>query len=146
MTVETAGRVALTRTIAASPEQVFRAWTDPEQMMKWACPDPGAELEIASEVRPGGAFRIRMNMPDGVHTAVGEYREVDRPNRVVYTWDWEEEGARMGVDTVITVDFVAVEGGTEVRLVHEGFPAPEHRDGHSAGWGLCFDRFVALFG
>ena len=51
----------------------------------------------------------------------------------------------MGVETIVTVDFVAVDSGTEVRLTHEGFPVEEIKAAHVEGWGPCMDSFARLF-
>ena len=144
MSTSTAGSLRLERVVAATPERVFRAWTTPDEMKAWSCPE-GYRLErVVSEPRPGGAFELAMVGPEGEsHTAHGRYRVVEPPRRLVYTWDWREEGQRMG-ETVVTVEFVdAPEGGTRVRVTHEGFPAAEARDGHVEGWTGCLDKLVA---
>ena len=49
---------------------------------------------VHMDLREGGKFRIQMKSPDGEYfTAVGEFREVKAPERLVYTWDWEKEGS-----------------------------------------------------
>ena len=63
---------------------------------------------------------------------------------MVYTWDWEEQENAMG-ETVVTVEFSEVDGGTRVDLVHEGFPVEEARAGHEEGWGACMTHFAAIF-
>ena len=87
-----------------------------------------------------------MEVPDGRFTAFGTYREVDEPNRLVYTWDWEEEDHHMGVATVVTVDFLEQGDATEVVLTHAGFPVLEAKQGHEEGWGACMANFEAMFG
>ena len=145
MTVDTAQVLRLTKTIAASPEEVFAAWTQREHMTQWCCPDPTAEVDVAVDLRVGGSFTIVMKAEGGPFTAQGVYKEIEAPRRVVYTWDWVEEDHRMGVETLVTVDFVPVDGGTEVRLVHDGFPNSEAKDAHGEGWPACLDRFTKLF-
>ncbi|MEQ9569176.1 MAG: SRPBCC domain-containing protein [Longimicrobiales bacterium] len=145
MTVDARRALTLTRTIAADPEAVFDAWTRPDLMARWSCPDPRAELEIDVDLRVGGAYRIRMAMDEGTWTALGTYREVERPRRLVYTWDWEEGDHRMDADTVVTVEFVAVDEGTRVTLTHAGFPAAEATDGHHEGWTACLDHLERMF-
>lgn len=143
MTVETENALSLTKTIAASPEDVFRAWTDPQLMGRWCCPDPTANVDVKADLKVGGKYEIAMDMEAGNYTAQGEYREFDPPNRVVYTWDWKDGDHRMGVETVVTVEFVPTDGGTEVRLTHEGFPAAEAKEGHLTGWTACLERLPA---
>lgn len=137
--------LSITRAIAAPPQDAFDAWTTPEQMVKWACPDPTAPVVVDADVRPGGAFEIRMDVGGGSVTAFGTYREVERPNRVVYTWDWREEAQAMKTDTVVTVEFGETDGGCDVWVRQDGFPTRDARDGHTVGWGLCLDRFERLF-
>ena len=144
MSVETEGIVHLTRVIRAERQKVWEAWTRPEHMRKWSCPAPGGAKEVVSDLRVGGSFSIHMEVEGKSHTAFGTYREIDAPRRLVYTWDWEEEENAMG-ETLVTVEFNEVEGGTEVVLRHEGFPAAEARQGHEEGWGACLVHFEALF-
>ena len=146
MTVETARSLRLTRTVAAPPARVFEAWTTPEDMVHWASPE-GATLEkVEVDLRVGGSYLLAMKNAEGAHwTAFGTYKEIDPPNRLVYTWDWKEKDHAMG-DTLVTVEFNEVDGGTEVVLVHEGFPAEEAKDGHLQGWTSCLDRFEKLLG
>jgi uncharacterized protein YndB with AHSA1/START domain len=145
MSVETVGVVEVRRVVKADPQTVWNAWTRPEHMKKWSCPAPGGAKSISSDLRVGGAFEIHMEVEEGPHTAFGVYREIEEPNRIVYTWDWREEENAMG-ETLVTVEFRAVAGGTEVTVLHEGFPAPEARDGHEEGWSACMSHFEALFG
>ncbi|RMH11913.1 MAG: SRPBCC domain-containing protein [Gemmatimonadetes bacterium] len=140
MNPETVRALQLRKHVAASPEEVFDAWTQPERMARWCCPDPNATVDVEIDLRVGGAFMIRMHIEGGPYTASGTYREVERPRRLVYTWDWQEEAHRMGVDTVVTVEFTPVDGGTEVTLVHEGFPTEDARTGHEEGWTACLAR------
>ena len=135
---ENATVLRLTRRFEAPPERVFDAWTDPELLRRWfhAGPDwdtPEAEVDL----RPGGVYRISMREPanGNVHTVTGEYSEVSRPDRLVYTWSWEaEEGSPMGAESHVTVEFAADGDGTEVRLTHTGLPSEENRDQHVHGW------------
>lgn len=146
MNTSTENTLRLSRIIQAPVSKVFEAWTQPEHMQNWCCPDPAGKLDIDQDFRVGGKFRIRMNMTDGkTATAYGEYKEIDAPNRVAYTWEWEEEEHHMDVDTLITVEFVEKDGGTEVQMTHEGIPHVEARDGHDEGWKLCLDRLVRVF-
>lgn len=134
----------IVRTVAASAERVFEAWTDPEQVKLWTCPDPGARVDVEVDLRVGGHYSIRMHVEGGPFTARGTYREVDPPRRLVYTWGWKEEAHAMNAETVVTVEFVPAEDGTEIRLTHDGFPTTDDRDGHAEGWQICVGRFVEM--
>lgn len=132
----------IVRTLAGSPERVFEAWTNPEQVKLWTCPDPGARVDVEIDLRVGGHYSIRMHVEGGPFTAYGTYREVDPPRRLVYTWDWKGEPHAMKAETVVTVDFVPTEDGTEIRLTHDGFPTTDDRDGHEEGWKICVGRIA----
>lgn len=147
MTPETDTSLRLTRTIPADPEAVFRAWTDPERMKRWMCPEGAVVAEAEADLRVGGAYRIVMRTPDdAVHTATGEYREIDRPRRLVFTWGWEEESASVEPgESVVTLEFAGRDGSTDLVLLHERLPNAESRDGHESGWRSSLDKLEALF-
>jgi uncharacterized protein YndB with AHSA1/START domain len=133
---ETAAGLRLEHTFAAPREDVFDAWTNPEVLRRWwaAGPDwvtPAAEVDL----REGGRYSLSMRNPesDDVHTVVGEYREVRRPERLVYTWAWEGESPEPN-ETVVTVEFSDRGDTTDVVLVHEGFSSDQSRAMHGHGW------------
>ena len=135
----------LVRTIKASPARVFEAWTRPEDMRQWSCPEGLSLADVQVDLREGGAFLLDMVDPEGGHhTAFGEYREISPPHRLVYTWDWKQEDHRVG-ETLVTVEFNAKADGTEVVMTHEKLPSIEMRDSHHEGWSSCLERLERLF-
>jgi uncharacterized protein YndB with AHSA1/START domain len=129
----------LRRTFRASPERVFRAWTTPAEMKQWKAPGelttPLAEVDL----RAGGKYRIHMQAPDGaLHRLVGEYRLVDPPKKLVYTWRWEQDPD--APETLVTVEFLGRGAVTDVVLTHELFPSAEAKQRHEHGWTACFDK------
>lgn len=144
MTTTTETSLRLTRVIQADPAKVFEGWTDPKQLNLWSAPEPMA-VESEIDLRIGGRYRILMKGSDGgVFTAVGEYQEIDPPNRLRYTWKWEEEGNDY-YDTLVTVEFHDLGGATEVVLVHELFPDAEIAGKHDEGWTSCLTRLEKVF-
>jgi uncharacterized protein YndB with AHSA1/START domain len=145
MNAATQHAMRLTRVIAADPETVFEAWTEPEHMKNWSAPE-GMEVPFVEvDLRVGGKFRLTMRNAEGRDfTGVGDYREVDPPRRVSYTWDWEEGEYQVG-ETLITVDFNPVDGGTEVVMRHEFLPSEEALADHTKGWTSCLNRLEAIF-
>jgi uncharacterized protein YndB with AHSA1/START domain len=138
-------RLRLERSFDAPRERVFDAWVNPELLRRWwaSQPDwtsPGAEVDL----RVGGRYRLSMRDPgDGaVHSVVGEYREVRRPERLVYTWSWEGDPAEMegSAGTLVTVEFHAEGEQTRVVVTHEGFASDGARDLHAGGWSGCLDN------
>src|ERR1700691_3727095 len=69
--------------IAAPPEVVFQYFVDPRKLVSWI----GLRADL--EPTPGGRFWVDMN---GTDVAAGQYLEVDPPNRLVFTWGWEQGG------------------------------------------------------
>lgn len=130
-------RLALTvrRTYRADRERVFRALTDPTELTQWFSPEELTTPEATVDLKVGGAFRIVMQAPDGSrHIAVGTYREIRRPDRLVFTWRWDSGMAEYKGDSVITVELLAKGDGTELVLTHEGFPDEAARTSHEKGW------------
>lgn len=142
MSVESVEALRIARVVKADRQAVWDAWTQPEQMKAWACPAPGGMAGATADLRVGGAFTMHMVVEDNEHNAFGTYREIDEPRRLVYTWDWREEEFAMG-ETVVTVEFNEVDGGTEIVLTHEGFPVKEARAGHDEGWIACLSHLEA---
>ena len=98
-TVTTPTSLRISRLIPAPIDRVFEAWTTPEILAKWSAPEGIEHITYDLDLRVGGAYTLLMMSPEGQkHTAVGEYREIDRPNRLVYTWDWVEDEYRMDVE------------------------------------------------
>jgi uncharacterized protein YndB with AHSA1/START domain len=131
------------RHVHASPTRVYRAWTDEAQLARWFAPSADFETVVHEmDVRSGGTYRIEMRHPDGSsHVAVGEYRELQAPTRLTFTWRWE--GAPMA-DTLVTVEFLSKAGGTEVVLTHTLFQSEDQRDEHTKGWTGCLTRLEAV--
>ena len=137
---ETETTLRITRVFAAPREKVFRAWTDPEALRKWFAPSDGYTTRIPElDLTVGGRYRVEMTSPDGkVHIVTGAYREVRPPEKLVYTWKWENDPG-MG-ETLVSVEFHDRGGRTELVLTHELFPSDKARQEHNKGWGGCLDR------
>lgn len=138
------GRVLrLTRTLRAPPAQVFRAWTEPAELIRWWGPKGFTIPVYEMDVREGGSWRTVMRSPEGRdHVVSGIYREITPPSRLVFTWGWEEDGVR-GHETVVTVELFAVPEGTRLELTQELFESADSRDAHREGWASCLDCLEA---
>jgi uncharacterized protein YndB with AHSA1/START domain len=135
----------LQRTFHAPVEEVFDAWTSPEVLRRWWVADSTWRTPVAEvDLRAGGRYRLSMEDPGAgaMHTVCGEYREVLRPQRLVYTWAWEEDG-RLGHESTVTVEFSEDGESTTVSLVHSGLASPESRDSHRKGWEGCLASLQA---
>ncbi len=132
--------LVMKHTFKAPIERVFDAWTTPEIMGEFMCPDDITSV-VTADPRAGGNYRITMRRPDGEElVAFGTYREFDRPARVVCTWQWEEDDPALVKDTLLTLDFVPRGSQTEMTLTHENFRDATQRDNHAGGWGEIFEK------
>jgi uncharacterized protein YndB with AHSA1/START domain len=105
--------LTLNRHIRAPREKVFDAFVTEKAMREWMCPRGLAMAELELDARVGGGFRLAMRARDGdSYRAVASYREIARPERLVYTWQWVGEGMP-NVETLITVTFAERDGGTD---------------------------------
>lgn len=152
-------KLVIKREFDVPRETLWKAWTEPSQVKVWlglgedpTLRQPGhapvATCEsVKMDLRVGGRFRIQLRMTDGEYfTAAGTYLDVKVPERLVYTWDWEKDGAGdefgelEGAETQLTVEFIPYVKGTQLVLTHEKFTSVEKRDRHIEGWGKWFDR------
>ena len=136
--------LTLNRTLNADIEKVFDAWVTPESLTKWFAPSDMFKTEVhALDFRKGGRYRISMTEPDGkVHTVVGTYQTVDRPNKLSFTWEWEN-AEKLNRSTV-TIFFKRDGGQTKLTLIHEGLASEESSQHHRQGWSGCLGRLAAV--
>jgi len=142
-------KLQLTRVFAAPRELVFKAWTEADHFKQWfgAAACDGATLQsVKVDARVGGKYRLQVRKADGeFFTSVGIYREVKPPERLVFTWQFEKDGAGDEYGEVeppemlVTVEFHALGKQTELMLTHEKFASTESRDRHEQGWTRCLD-------
>lgn len=120
-------------TIKAPAERIFEVLTNPDHRVRWW----GAEgrfqtTHAESDLRPGGTWRMRgIGVGGKPFTVRGEYREIQRPRLLVFTWlpDWQEHAA----ETLVRVDLEEQDGVTTVRLTHSGLADERSRASHR-GW------------
>jgi uncharacterized protein YndB with AHSA1/START domain len=137
--------VEIVRTIEAPREQVFRAWTDPDELRRWWGPGEFTCPEAQVDLRPGGRYRLVMQPTAGDPFVLGgTYREVEPPARLVYTWRWETGPAADGSESLVTVEFRDRGEQTELVLTHSEFPASHGPAPYRMGWEGGLVKFEAL--
>jgi uncharacterized protein YndB with AHSA1/START domain len=135
--------LTIVRRIKASPARLFAAWTEPSLMLRWWGPDAGPVLSAATDPRPGGHFRVVFETLDGErHDCRGEYREIERDRKLVFTWTWV---AMPEQESLVTVELRPIQDGTELTFTHAQFRDEAARDAHRHGWNGAFDKLEALF-
>jgi uncharacterized protein YndB with AHSA1/START domain len=132
------------RVLPAPRALVFKACTDPDQLAKWWGPSgftaPGVEIDL----RVGGGYRIAMQPPDGdLFYLSGEFREVDPPARLAYTFRWEDPDPD-DRETVVTLSLRDLGESTELDLTQGVFATDGRRALHDQGWTDSLDRLHGL--
>jgi uncharacterized protein YndB with AHSA1/START domain len=137
--------LVIERVFKASRALVFQAWTDREHLSQWLGPRWHPARELAMDVRPGGRWRacLRSTETGNDLWVGGVYREVVPPERLVFTFAWEEEGER-GLETVVDIRLTERDGKTHMTMRQTPFQSDGERDGHHEGWTSCFDRLDNL--
>jgi len=134
----------LERTFDAAPEKVFDAWVEREQAMQWFGPHGYTIPLCEMDSQEGGTYRMCMREPDGTdHFVTGTFIEISRPNRLVYSWAWEEDGVA-GHATEVTIELTANGDKTDLVLTHRGFESEDSMGGHKMGWESSFESLDEL--
>ena len=127
-----------TISIDASPETVWEFFVDPQKLVRWM------GIDAALDPQHGGIYRCDV-IPG--HTARGEYVEVDKPHRLVFTWGWEGNPNVPPGSTTIEAELIAEGGGTTLRFVHRDLASPEQVASHAQGWDHYLARLeIAVVG
>ena len=93
------------------PERLFEAWVSPETIIP-----PVSKIEVEPKVN--GFLKLIVESPQGTSVMQGKFRTVSYPTQLIYSWEWNNDGEI----TQITVDFNELTDGTEIVIVHSGFP------------------------
>lgn len=141
--------LVLERVVDVPPELVWKAWTEPEHLVKWFTPAPWKTVDCEIDLRPGGIFRTVMRSPEGQDMDnAGCYLEVVPNRRLVFT-DGLSPGFRPRDGGFFTgvINIEPVKGGTKYTAIaiHKDEAARKsHEDmGFHSGWGTALDQLVA---
>jgi uncharacterized protein YndB with AHSA1/START domain len=135
--------LVIIRVFDAPRHVVFAAWTKREHLLNWAAPHGFTVVDCDGDLRAGGSWRETMRSPEGKeHRNGGTYREVVAPEKLVYTFAWEEDGKR-GHETLVTIIFEEHGDKTKMTFRQGPFESVESRDGHRGGWSESFERLGA---
>jgi uncharacterized protein YndB with AHSA1/START domain len=134
----------LRRVLPAPRPAVFAAFTDPAALATWWGPQGFSIPSLEFHARVGHPYRIEMQPPEGAafHLA-GEFRVVDPPARLAFTFAWEPPDPD-DVETLVTLVFSDLGGSTEVTLTQGPFTTEVRLALHRAGWTDSFDKLERL--
>ena len=138
MTTKETVQIEVSRRIAATPEQVYDAWLDPESLGRWLFATPDGKMELCTvDARVGGRFRLDERRGNELAKHWGTYVVLDRPRRLAFDFGTSFEAT----PTRVTVTIAPDGDGSLVTLRHEGvWPDYEERTRH--GWGMILDSLA----
>jgi uncharacterized protein YndB with AHSA1/START domain len=151
--------LVVTRVFDAPRELVFKAWTEPEHLLRWWAPKSFTTPWCKVDLRPGGSFRYCMRTPDGMEICgLGLYREIVEPERLVYTDMFADADGNpvppthygaspeYPMETLVTVIFEEQGQRTKVTLRQSVPPALKEREGMEQGWNEMLDGLAGDLG
>jgi uncharacterized protein YndB with AHSA1/START domain len=145
--------VRLRRTIAASPDRVYRAWLEPDLLARWMAPGAFEVTRVEVDARVGGRLRIWHAGPEGdVGGFEAELLELVPGELLVFRWAFVGPDRLAGptYDSLLTITLrEASDGATELTLVHERLDElaaalPDVADNVGRGWELALDKLEQL--
>jgi len=132
--------LTITRRLLASPQKIYAAWTDPQNLIRWfaAAQAKRDSIHADLDVRVGGRYRINFTDEKSgeYHEAGGVYREVVPNAKLAFTWAWHSTPER---ESLVTIEFRPDASGTLMIFTHAQFANETARDNHERGWSKFFD-------
>lgn len=145
----------ISRTFSAPRELVWRAWTEPERLMRWWGPKGFKAPVCTVDLRVGGRYLNCMRSPEGQDFwSTGVYRDIVAPERLVCSDSFADEhgnvvpatyyGMEPGfpLELQIAVTLEEDHGTTRMTLRHAGIPPGSMREMCAAGWNESFDKLA----
>ena len=132
--------VNVDKVIHAPIEKVFDAWLNPKMLRLFMMPMPGMpEPDIENDAREGGEFTITMHVGNDELPHTGKYLEINRPDRLIFTWV-----SHCSVDnSIVTINFTKIDSNeTNISLSHVKFIDEKTRSDHEGGWGNILDKLA----
>jgi uncharacterized protein YndB with AHSA1/START domain len=149
--------LVITRIFDAPRERVWKAWSEPEQMMKWWGPKVFTAPVCKMDFRVGGKYLFCMRDPNGKdYWSTGVFKEIIPPEKIVWTDSFADENGNpvpasnygMGDDfpseMTVTFTFEDLDGKTKLTLVHAGMPGGEQGKMANIGWNESLDKLAAI--
>jgi uncharacterized protein YndB with AHSA1/START domain len=146
--------LVLERRADVAPDAVWRAWTDPDQLVRWFTPAPWSTVSATLDLRPGGVFHTTMRSPEGEeYPNAGCFLEVVEGRRLVFTSalgpDYRPAVVADGDFPFTAVVDILPDGDGTLYRATALHPDPATRQQHEEmgfadGWGAAWDQLVAL--
>lgn len=156
-TATKANDVTITRIFDAPVQAVWKAWTDPQQFMRWWGPKDFTSPKCKMDFRVGGKYHYCMQSPEGQKFwTTGTYLEIVPKEKIVWTDSFADEkgdvvsGAFYGLGDdfplilQVTLLFAEEQGKTRLTLIHAGMPKGEMREQTAVGWNESLDKLAVI--
>jgi uncharacterized protein YndB with AHSA1/START domain len=127
---ESGETLVVRRVIPVPRDRVFQAWLDPKSLVQWMRPGGMTDARVEVDPKVGGKFRIVMINGPKRYEHTGEYRVIDPPRRLEFTWISDATDHRA---TIVTIEFLEHDRGTDLVLTHRRLPAKQV-ESHRGGW------------
>ncbi|HEY2457420.1 MAG TPA: SRPBCC domain-containing protein [Candidatus Acidoferrum sp.] len=142
----------LTRTFDASPDVVFKAWTDPAHIARWWGPKGYTNPVCEVDAQPGGAIRIHMRAPDGtVYPMTGVFESIVEPTQIVFTTAVPDQEGNSLFEIRNTISLAPTDDGKTLLTVQASVikstpQAAPYLAGMEMGWVQMLDRLADFLG
>ena len=125
-------KVQVNKNIPVSKAELYKAWTEPEQLKQWWKPMNKQLVNVENDLRVGGSVVYKFE--DNLKIS-GEYKEVAEEQRLVYSWNWElpEESMHRG-EYLLTVEFDGNGNTSSIMITQENFENEHAIKPHESGW------------
>ena len=141
--------ITASRVIEASPERIYDAYLNPDELAQWL-PPTGFSAEVHHlEPEVGGTFRITFTgnteeFAEYNHTFGGTYQELERGKRIVHTDTFESDDPSMAGEMTVTITLEEVPSGTNVTVHQAGIPKAIPPSDANEGWNDSLGNLAAV--
>jgi uncharacterized protein YndB with AHSA1/START domain len=132
--------LVVTRVLDAPRDLVWKVWSEPAHLVHWWGLKDYTTHSLTVDFRAGGGYRSCIRSPEGRdHWMRGRYWEIEAPERMVFTFAWEEPEGQPGHETLVTVNLTAEGDKTRLTFYQTLFESVHQRDSHREGWAECLE-------
>ena len=140
----------------SSLSKVWKAWTEPESIMKWWGPKNFTAPVIKLDLKEGGSYLYGIRSPEGIDSwNTGVFKEITPMNQIIATNSFSDSDGNIvpasyygmsgdwPLKSDVKIIFEEVNGKTRLTLLYQGLPDRKNRDFAEAGWKQSFDKLAS---
>lgn len=122
--------------------EVFAAFASGESLQAWLAPADNIKTKaLLHQFSVGGNYKISFILPDQQELILfGEYLEIEKPVKIIFTWMWEEPDIHAGINSLVIVDLKQKNENTELTITHQHLSTTAAINRHSQGWAGAIER------